>query len=70
MTSFTPDRRTFIAGALAAAGLALLDPPTLAAARRRAAALAPGDLFPLGVAFGLLVVQSGLPWWVAPALSI
>lgn len=22
-------------------------------------------MFPLGIAFGLLVVQSGLPWWVA-----
>ena len=27
-------------------------------------------MFPLGIAFGLLVVQAGLPWWVAPALSI
>ncbi|WP_240423791.1 AzlC family ABC transporter permease [Microbacterium halotolerans] len=27
-------------------------------------------MFPLGIAFGLLVVQSGLPSWVAPALSI
>lgn len=27
-------------------------------------------LFPLGVAFGLLVIQAGLPWWLAPALSI
>jgi len=27
-------------------------------------------MFPLGVAFGLLVVQSGLPAWVAPALSV
>lgn len=27
-------------------------------------------MFPIGVSFGLLVVQSGLPWWVAPALSI
>ncbi len=35
------------------------------------ASLAAGlGMFPLGVAFGLLVVQSGLPWWVAPALSI
>jgi 4-azaleucine resistance transporter AzlC len=34
------------------------------------ASLAAGlGMFPLGVAFGLLVVQSGLPWWVAPALS-
>ena len=62
MTSFTPDRRTFIAGALAAAGLALLDPPTLAAARRRAAALAPGDLFPLGVASGDPDASSVVLW--------
>lgn len=27
-------------------------------------------MFPLGIAFGLLVVQAGLPWWIAPALSI
>lgn len=27
-------------------------------------------MFPLGIAFGLLVIQAGLPWWVAPALSI
>lgn len=27
-------------------------------------------MFPLGIAFGLLVLQSGLPWWVAPALSV
>lgn len=27
-------------------------------------------LFPLGIAFGLLVYQSGLPLWVAPALSV
>ncbi|GAA1722466.1 AzlC family ABC transporter permease [Brachybacterium phenoliresistens] len=27
-------------------------------------------MFPIGVAFGLLVVQTGLPWWVAPGLSI
>jgi 4-azaleucine resistance transporter AzlC len=34
------------------------------------ASLAAGlGMFPLGVAFGLLVIQSGLPWWVAPALS-
>ncbi|GAA3951621.1 AzlC family ABC transporter permease [Gordonia caeni] len=26
-------------------------------------------MFPLGVAFGVLVIQHGLPWWVAPALS-
>lgn len=27
-------------------------------------------IFPLGVALGVLVVQAGLPMWVAPALSI
>ena len=27
-------------------------------------------MFPLGVAYGLLVVQAGLPWWLAPALSV
>jgi 4-azaleucine resistance transporter AzlC len=26
-------------------------------------------LFPLGVAFGLLVAQASLPWWTAPLLS-
>lgn len=35
------------------------------------ASLAAGlGMFPLGIAFGLLVLQSGLAWWVAPALSI
>lgn len=27
-------------------------------------------MFPIGIAFGMLVVQTGLPWWVAPGLSI
>ena len=27
-------------------------------------------MVPIGPAFGLLVVQTGLPWWVAPGLSI
>lgn len=27
-------------------------------------------IFPLGVALGVLVVQAGLPWWLAPALSV
>ncbi|SDE25747.1 AzlC family ABC transporter permease [Glycomyces harbinensis] len=27
-------------------------------------------MFPIGIAFGLLVVQAGLPWWIAPALSV
>ena len=27
-------------------------------------------MFPIGIAFGLLVVQTGLPWWVAPGLSL
>ncbi|HMS37855.1 MAG TPA: AzlC family ABC transporter permease [Arachnia sp.] len=36
-----------------------------------AASLAAGlGLFPLGLALGLLVIQHGLPWWLAPALSI
>ncbi|MGW6005803.1 AzlC family ABC transporter permease [Oerskovia enterophila] len=26
-------------------------------------------IFPLGIALGLLVMQAGLPWWFAPALS-
>lgn len=26
-------------------------------------------MVPMGIAFGLLVVQAGLPWWMAPALS-
>lgn len=27
-------------------------------------------MFPIGVAFGVLVMQTGLPWWTAPGLSI
>ena len=27
-------------------------------------------IFPRGIALGVLVVQAGLPWWLAPALSI
>lgn len=27
-------------------------------------------IFPLGIALGVLVIQAGLPWWLAPALSI
>ena len=27
-------------------------------------------IFPLGLALGMLVIQAGLPWWLAPALSI
>lgn len=27
-------------------------------------------MFPLGAAFGILVIQYGLPWWMAPALSV
>lgn len=27
-------------------------------------------IFPLGIGLGFLVIQTGLPWWVAPALSI
>ncbi len=51
-TDVVTSRRTFLAGAVAAAGLALLDPLGLASARRAAAALPLGDLFPLGVASG------------------
>ncbi len=35
------------------------------------ASLAAGlGMYPLGLAFGLIVVQAGLPWWMAPALSV
>lgn len=51
--------------------------PPLATGRRsevvlglRASLAAGLGMYPLGIAFGLLVVQAGLPWWVAPALSI
>ncbi len=27
-------------------------------------------LFPLGVAFGMMVIQAGMPWWMAPVLSV
>lgn len=27
-------------------------------------------IFPLGIALGVLTIQAGLPWWLAPALSI
>ncbi|MFH8698217.1 AzlC family ABC transporter permease [Streptomyces chartreusis] len=27
-------------------------------------------ILPLGIALGLLIVQAGLPWWLAPALSL
>ncbi|MGP3919339.1 AzlC family ABC transporter permease [Nonomuraea sp. 10N515B] len=27
-------------------------------------------IFPLGIALGLLILQAGLPWWLAPALSL
>lgn len=27
-------------------------------------------IFPLGIALGLLITQAGLPWWLAPALSL
>ncbi|OMH32375.1 AzlC family ABC transporter permease [Tersicoccus sp. Bi-70] len=26
-------------------------------------------MYPIGIAFGVLVIQAGLPWWIAPALS-
>ncbi|WP_304504435.1 AzlC family ABC transporter permease [Agromyces cavernae] len=40
------------------------------AAGLRASLAAGLGMFPLGIAFGLLVVQAGLPWWMAPALSV
>lgn len=27
-------------------------------------------LFPLGVAFGMMVIQADMPWWMAPLLSV
>jgi alkaline phosphatase D len=58
----TASRRAFIAGALAAAGAALLDPVGLASARGRARSLAPGDLFPLGVGSGDPDATSVILW--------
>jgi alkaline phosphatase D len=58
----TATRRAFIAGALAAAGAALVDPVGLAAARARARALAPGDPFGLGVASGDPDATSVILW--------
>lgn len=40
------------------------------AAGIRASFAAGLGLYPIGVGFGMLVVQAGLSWWVAPALSI
>ena len=55
-------RRTFLAGALAAAGLAMVDPRGMAAARQAAAALPVGELFPLGVASGDPTSSSVILW--------
>ncbi|MCU1496788.1 MAG: phoD [Acidimicrobiales bacterium] len=55
-------RRAFLVGAVATAGIALLEPRALAAARRRAAALPPGNLFPLGVASGDPTNRSVILW--------
>ncbi|MGF0121581.1 MULTISPECIES: AzlC family ABC transporter permease [unclassified Pseudoclavibacter] len=53
--------------------------PTLAAPSTRGARIRAGlrdslaaglGVVPLGVAFGVLVMQAGLPWWVAPSLSV
>ncbi len=62
-------RRRFLAGAVAAAGVALLDVRGLAAARAQAAALPPGDLFGLGVASGDPTADSVILWTrlLAPA---
>ena len=49
----------------------------VSAARRTQLALGVRDsfsaglgIFPLGIALGLLIIQAGLPWWLAPALSL
>ena len=55
-------RRAFLAAALAGATAALLDPTSLASARTRARALAPGELFPLGVASGDPADTSVILW--------
>ncbi|PRI10787.1 AzlC family ABC transporter permease [Leucobacter massiliensis] len=52
-----------------------LAPADAAPASERRAGLADSlgvgiGIFPLGVALGMLVVQAGLPWWLAPALSV
>jgi len=47
--------------------------PPLSARLRAGAADSLGvglGIFPLGIALGVLVIQAGLPWWLAPALSI
>lgn len=62
MTDPMPSRRSFLAGTLAAAGVALLDPLNLAAAQARARALPPGNLFPLGVAAGDPDASSVILW--------
>ncbi|TDC06945.1 branched-chain amino acid ABC transporter permease [Nonomuraea longispora] len=52
-------------------------PASVPATRRQQLAAGVRDSFsaglgilPLGVALGLMVVQAGLPWWLAPALSL
>lgn len=52
-------------------------PAPAPADRRRQIALGVRDsfsaglgIFPLGIALGLLIIQAGLPWWLAPALSL
>lgn len=57
-----PTRRAFLAGTLAAAAAALLDPSQLADARSRAALLPAGNLFPLGVASGDPTASSVILW--------
>ncbi|MGW2327576.1 AzlC family ABC transporter permease [Streptomyces sp. NPDC001700] len=55
------------------------DPPPASASDTQRQRIAAGvrdsfsaglGIFPLGIALGLLVVQAGLPWWLAPALSL
>lgn len=55
-------RRAFMLGALATAGAALIQPRTLASARRAAAALPAGDPFRLGVASGDPTADGVILW--------
>lgn len=55
-------RRAFLAGTVAAAGVALLDPFGLASARQAAASLPAGELFPLGVASGDPTASGVIVW--------
>ena len=55
-------RRRFLAGVVAAAGVALLEPRAMATARRAAAALPAGEIFALGVASGDPTADGVILW--------